>query len=315
MTTLLRCIRAAAALCLLGGCASMTYEAEEWRVAVPPGGEAHAVVRYIGLGAAAKDAASRTKMIEKIHKLAAAESPGSSYAPVLCNPQRKVYLEGSKLVLEESGSIRNPFTWFEQTGLNPAGWFSGSLKLSQKGDFVVKRGLEGNQQVIATDGRLVDEDTYTTILKGVVPFDLKGDTKWQRHEDQPNEEDVRSENLTLIMWPRAARTFYWKLSGRAFGKQWQALGDEYGKAYPAITRLKATEPEAASDTPPAKTMSPIEQLRAAAEKETLQQKAATNAPPAEAAPAQTNAPPAAAAPAQTNAPPAAAAPADDDTIK
>ena len=261
------------ATCLLGGCASLTYEAEEWRVAVPPEGNAHAIVRYIGLGTSTRDTSAREKMVAKIRTMAEAESPGSAYAPLLRNPQRKVYLEGDRIVLEESGDVHDPFTWFEQTGLNPVGWFSGSLKLAQKGNYVVKRGIEENQQILASDGRVVDEDTYTTILKNALPLEISTDTQWQRREGTRNDESVRDERLNLIMWPRVARTFYWRLSGRGFGKRWQSLATEYKEAHPDTPRQKA--PLEAQDVKPKATKAAAE--KAAAEKAAAEKAAAEKA--------------------------------------
>ena len=49
----------ALAVTLLSGCSTVSYQTEEWRVAVPEQGDARAVVRYIGIGTSSKDPAAR----------------------------------------------------------------------------------------------------------------------------------------------------------------------------------------------------------------------------------------------------------------
>jgi len=247
MTTMISSVwRAAsmATLALLCGCATLTYEAEEWRVAVPAQGDAHAVVRYIGLATPSATPATRDKLAAKIEDMARDTTPSSSFAPLRTVTGRKVYMEGGKIVLEEAGTLRNPFTWFNQSGLNPATWWSPAPELVRKEEFVVKRDIESPRKVIATDGRVVDEGTYTTILKSRLPVEISSDTKWQRQEDRPTEDDVRTQQAELIMWPRNARAFYWKISGPAFGKPSQLLSREY------VARVKPRRPAPAPPPEP-----------------------------------------------------------------
>lgn len=84
MTTMIAPVWRAASmgmLALLCGCATLTYEAEEWRVAVPAQGDAHAVVRYIGLATPSADTATRDKLAAKIEDMARDTTPSSSFAP------------------------------------------------------------------------------------------------------------------------------------------------------------------------------------------------------------------------------------------
>ncbi len=237
------------ALALLSGCATLSYESEEWRVAVPAEGDAHAVVRYIGLASPSTSAGTREKVAAKIEDMAKDATPGSAYAPLRTVSGRKVYMEGNKIVLEEAGTLRNPFTWLNQSGLNPATWWSSAPQLVRREEHVVKRDIESTRQVIASDGRVVDEDTYTTMLKDRLPIEISSDTKWQRQEDRPTEDDVVSEHAEFIVWPRNARAFYWKVSGPAFGKPKQLLTSEY------IARVKpgaaVPPPPPAEEPPPA----------------------------------------------------------------
>lgn len=247
MTTLLslaRCAAGIATLALLCGCATLTYEAEEWRVAVPARGDAHAVVRYIGMATPSVKPATRDKLAATIEDMAKDTTPGSAFAPLRSVTSRKVYMEGNKIVLEEAGTLRNPFTWFNQSGLNPATWWSPAPELVRKEEFIVMRDIESPRRVIATDGRVVDEDTYTSILKSRLPVEISSDTKWQRQEDRPTEDDVRAQQAELILWPRNARAFYWKISGPAFGKPQQSLSPEYiARVKPRVTAPPPPEPE------------------------------------------------------------------------
>lgn len=231
-------------LALLCGCATLTYEAEEWRVAVPAQGDAHAVVRYIGMATPSAKPATRDKLAAKIEDMAKDTTPGSAFAPLRSVTSRKVYMEGNKIVLEEAGTLRNPFTWFNQSGLNPATWWSPAPELVRKDEFIVMRDIESPRRVIATDGRVVDEDTYASILKSRLPIEISTDTKWQRQEDRPTEDDVRAQQAELILWPRNARSFYWKISGPAFGKPQQLLSREYvARVQPRVTAPPPPEPE------------------------------------------------------------------------
>lgn len=243
-----------AALALLCGCATLTYEAEEWRLAVPPKGDAQAVVRYIGLATPSTKPATREQLAATIEDMANDPTPSSAYAPLRTITSRKVYLEGNRIVLEEAGTLRNPFTWFNQSGLNPATWWSAAPALVRKNDFIVMRDIESPRRVIATDGRVVDEDTYTSMLKSRLPVDITSDTKWQRRENQPPEDDVRVPQAELILWPRHVRSFYWKISGPAFGQPHQWLTREYtARVKP---RIVAAPPPAPAPEPPV-TVTPL----------------------------------------------------------
>lgn len=228
---------------LLNGCATLTYEAEEWRIAVPAEGDAQAVVRYIGLATPSTDPGTREKLAARIEELAKEKEPGSAFAPLRTVSSRKVYVEGNRIVLEEAGTLRNPFYWINQSGLNPATWWSPAPELVRKEEFIVKRDIEDTQRVIATDGRVVDEDTYTTILKSRLPVEISTDTQWQRQEDRRIEDEVPPKQAELILWPRNARTFYWKLSGPAFGKPGQLLTREYMARVKPVAVVPAPPPE------------------------------------------------------------------------
>ncbi|MCX7848340.1 MAG: hypothetical protein N2595_09970 [bacterium] len=247
------------AMGIVGGCATLTYEAEEWRVAVPAEGDAQAVVRYIGLATRSEDPATREALAGRIEELAKETAPGSAFGPLRAVSTRKVYMEGNKIVLEETGTLRNPFNWFNQSGLNPATWWSPAPELVQKKEFIVMRDIESPRRVIATDGRVVDEDTYTRILKSRLPIEISTDTKWQRQEDRPTEEDVQAEQAQVILWPRNARTFYWKISGPAFGKPGQLLSREYVvRVKPKVEKAAPVEEVAGAPAPePKATVTPL----------------------------------------------------------
>jgi hypothetical protein len=220
----------AAALVLLpAGCASLSYEAEEWRI-VTDDDDAYAVVRYVGVSPVGRSAEAQLEAIERLQELAADSQPARPYTSMLQDAQRRVYIEGDRVVVEEAGRIRDPLSWFEQTGLNPLTWIEGSTRLSTKGDYVIKRGIADDRAILASNGRVVDEDMYERLTSR--PVELASDKLWQTRDDQRIEELQPMDYLELIVWPRGTKTFYWKLSGPAPGA---------GRALAA--ELRATEPE------------------------------------------------------------------------
>jgi hypothetical protein len=212
---------------LLIGCSTVTYQTEEWRMIVPEKGDARAVVRYVGVGTASTDPAARERAATRIKELAQDQQPSKPFAAPLKNVQRRVYMENDKIVLEESGTVPNPLTWGQQSGLNPFNWFSGQPKLVERGNYIVKRDVDDTGALLASDGRIVDEDTYTRLLRDGQPVGITTDTRWQRHEDEPLPDEVRRPRAEIIVWPRDARAFYWKQSGAGFDKSWQSLAREY----------------------------------------------------------------------------------------
>ncbi len=228
----------ALAAALLSGCSSVSYQTEEWRVAVPEQGDARAVVRYIGIGTTSKDPAAREKMAEKLKQLADEKRPASGFAPTLQNVRRRVYMEGDKLVLEETGTVPNPLSWQQQSGLNPLGWFSAGPSLITQGDHILKRDLDSNRNVLASDGKIMDEDTYTRNLRDKKPIGISTDTSWQRPAEQPVPDEMTLQEAEVIVWPRQARTFYWKVSGKGFKQSWQSLSREYEN----VAAVEATAP-------------------------------------------------------------------------
>ncbi len=241
---------AAAAALLLGGCATFTYESESWQVAAVSSDRADAIVRYVGMGVSSKNVERRAEMAERLKEMAADTSPSSPFTSQLRDARRKVYLEGDKIVLEESGTIRNPLSWFEQTGLNPLSWFTDPCDLSMSRRYIVKAGWDDDETLLATNGRVVDEDTYATLLAGRLPA-LRSDTQWQRPDELPLDEVARPERLEMIVWPREARMFYWKFSGPSFKKDWASLAPEFSDLMAdgaAVDRAKPpTEPDAEAE--------------------------------------------------------------------
>jgi len=241
----------ALALALLNACSSVSYQTEEWRVAVPEQGDARAVVRYIGIGTSSKDPAAREAMAEKLKLLADEKNPSKGFAPTLQNVRRRVYMEGDKLVLEETGTLPNPLSWQQQSGLNPLGWFSSSPSLVTKGDYILKRDIDSTRNVLASDGRIMDEDTYTRGLRDKKPIGISTDTSWQRQGDQPvQQDDMTLQAAEVIVWPRQARTFYWKVSGKGFEQAWQSLAHEYENVAAVETVVPATVTRASTTNAP-----------------------------------------------------------------
>jgi len=240
-------------LALLSSCSSVSYQTEEWRIAVPEQGDARAVVRYIGIGTSSKDPAAREKMAEKLKLLADEKRPTTGFAPTLQNVRRRVYMEGDKLVLEETGTLPNPLSWQEQSGLNPLGWFSSGPSLVTKGDYILKRDIDSTRNVIASDGQIMDEDTYTRGLRDKKPIGISTDTSWQRPAEQPVPDEMTLQEAEVIVWPRQARTFYWKVSGKGFQQAWQSLAREYENVAAVETVLPATVIRTSTTNAPAVT--------------------------------------------------------------
>ena len=249
--------RAALALALTGvllsSCSSVSYQTEEWRMAVPEQGDARAVVRYIGVGTNTKDPAAREKMAEKIKLLAEEKRPSKGFAPALRNVRRRVYMEGDKLVLEETGTLPNPLSWQEQSGLNPLDWFSSGPALVTKGDYILKRDIDSTRNVIASDGKVMDEDSYTRSLRDKKPLGISTDTSWQRPGEQPVPDETSMQPAEVIVWPRQARTFYWKVSGKGFKQSWQSLAHEYENVAAVETVLPVTVTRTSATNTPALT--------------------------------------------------------------
>jgi len=239
----------ALAVALLSGCSSVSYQTEEWRVAVPEQGDARAVVRYIGIGTNSKDPAAREQMAEKLKALAEEKNPTKGFAPTLQNVRRRVYMEGDKLVLEETGTLPNPLSWQQQSGLNPLGWFSSGPALITQGDHILKRDLDSNRNVLASDGKIMDEDTYTHGLRDKKPIGISTDTTWQRPSEQPVPDEMTLQEAEVIVWPRQARTFYWKVSGKGFKQSWQSLVPEYENVAAVETVVPGTVTRSATNAP------------------------------------------------------------------
>lgn len=215
------------AIALLTGCSSFTYESQSWRIAEVSDSSAEVTVRYVGVGATSKDISKRAEKARELIELASDKEPGSPITSKLKNVRRKVYLEGDKIVMEETGTIRNPLSWFEQTGLNVFSWFYDPIDLSLSGRYIVKSGWDDSDVLLATNGRVVDENTYATLLNGRMPLAIGGDTQWRRDEPLSLVDLSERDSMQVIVWPSAARMFYWKFSGPAFNKDWQSLAPEF----------------------------------------------------------------------------------------
>ena len=148
----------------------------------------------------------------------------------------------NKIVMEETGTIRNPLSWFEQTGLNIFSWFNDPIDLSLSGRYIVKSGWDDSDVLLATNGRVVDENTYATLLNGKMPLAIGGDTQWRRDEPLSLEDLSERDSMQVIVWPSAARMFYWKFSGPAFNKDWQSLAPEFTDLLEA-SKKKTAKPE------------------------------------------------------------------------
>jgi len=220
----------AAVIFILAGCSTpFTYESVEWRVAVDAPENASAVVRYNGIGVNSKNEEERKKAVEELKKIADDKNPSSPITSELTDASRKVFIEDGRIVIEESGKIRNPLSWFVQTGLNPFSWFDDEVNLTINRNHIIKNIESAQGEVLATSGQVMDEDTYETILKGekMIPMDLNRDTQWQRRDREPIEEAVFRQRLQVIVWPSSSKSFYWKFRGPASGKEWQSLAEEF----------------------------------------------------------------------------------------
>ncbi len=214
---------------ILTGCSTpFTYDSVEWRIAVDGPEAASAFVKYDGIGVNSKNEVVREKALEELKEFAADENPKNLFTTGLFDATRKVYTEDNKIVIEEIGKIKNPLSWFVQTGLNPLSWFDDSVNLTINRNHIIKNVETADGKVIATSGQLMDGDTFETILKGqkLVPLDLNRDVDWQTDDFGNEQIDFRKE-LQVIIWPKAAKSFYWKFSGTAVGKEWQSLAEEY----------------------------------------------------------------------------------------
>ncbi len=231
----------AAGLFLLAGCSTYTYETQSWRIAEANEDSADVIVRYFGIGSTSKDVNKRAEKAKEIIELAADKNPKSPITPRLKNAHRKVYLQDGKVVIEEMGTIRNPLSWFEQTGLNIFTWFNDPIDLSIVGRYIVKSADDGNNILLATNGRVIDEDIFSSsILKLDTPLAIGGDTVWQRSEPRDISDLSEPEKRQLIVWPRASRLFYWKFSGPAYNKKWQNLAPEVSAIINSMNEISTT---------------------------------------------------------------------------
>ena len=238
-------------VCLLNACApKLTYEAQEWRVATISSEDASVVVRYVGVVSPLTNAASRQKVAAGLRDFIADTTPSTPYTPRLHNATRKAYVEGDKLVVEESGIMNNPLSWSEQSGLNPFLWFRPSLGLTERDNHISKRGIAPDQVIIASNGNMVDNGTYNARYATVAAIDGGS------YDRAPSETYADASRIEVIVWPGGANHFYWKLSGPGYEKNWQSLAPEL---------RKMPQPETIAQPPqPAETEQPAEQ--AAAEK-------------------------------------------------
>ena len=109
---------------ILTGCSTpFTYESVEWRIAVDGPEDASAFVKYNGIGVNSKKEEVRKKAIEELKEFVADENPDTPFTSGMFDVTRKVYTEDNRIVIEETGKIKNPLSWFVQTGLNPLAWF------------------------------------------------------------------------------------------------------------------------------------------------------------------------------------------------
>lgn len=209
------------------GCASFTYQEEEWRVAIVDNTQSDVTVRYSGVGTTSTDPDTRRARLERL-RTAVADNSGPVFTPRLRNVSRRLYQEDGVLVLEESGTMRNPLSWFAQTSMNPLYWFNDPLNLAIRGNMVVKRDIDKNRQILASNGHVTDETTFQTIHLRNVPFELGSDRAWQLRDEEPVDREIREpQELRLIVWPDEARFFYWKFSGPSFGNDGVSLLPEY----------------------------------------------------------------------------------------
>lgn len=223
---------------LFTGCSSFTYENQSWRVAEVSDSSADVIVRYIGIGVTSKNINERAEKAKELIELANEESPVDPITPKLRDASRRVFVQDGKIVVEESGTVRNPLSWFEQTGLNVLNWFYDPIDLSISGRYIIKSGWGDPDILLATNGRVTDEDTFASSRLSIsTPLAIGGDTQWLRDEPLGLTDLAEREKHQIIVWPRASRLFYWKLSGPAFNKDWQSLAPEF------IELIKETKTE------------------------------------------------------------------------
>jgi len=228
---------------LFTGCSSFTYENQSWRVAEVSDSSADVIVRYIGVGVTSKNIEKRAGKAKKLIELANEKPPVDPITPKLRNASRKVFVQDGKIVVEESGTMRNPLSWFEQTGLNVLNWFYDPIDLSISGRYIIKSGWGDPDILLATNGRVTDEDTFASSRLSInTPLAIGGDTQWLRDEPLGLTDLAAREKHQIIVWPRASRLFYWKLSGPAFNKDWQSLAPEF------IALMKETQTELKTET-------------------------------------------------------------------
>lgn len=236
LASLVPCAGLALALLPLAGCSSYTYQAQEWRVTAV-GDDAQVSVRYTGIGAATTNPVERAEALDKVEQLAADVHPSSPLTPSLRNVTRKVYVEGNSLIIEETGTRSNPLSWLQQ--LNMAN------DLSVRSEHIVLKDIGEDRIVLASNGRVLDEDTYTRLFRNTrMPVNLGTDTRWMREGETRPDEIAQDETLQVIVWPREARMFYWKLSSPSYKdyRPWYSLAPDY---------LAHRQVHAAVDTPPA----------------------------------------------------------------
>jgi len=250
----------AASVLMLAGCSTFTYETQSWRVAETSENSADVIVRYVGVGTSSKDVNDRVEKAKEIIELAADKNPDDPITPRLRNAHRKVFIQDDKVIIEETGTIPNPLSWFEQTGLNIFTWFNDPIDLAIVNRYIVKSGWDEDEVLLATNGRVIDEDIFSSsILRLNTPLAIGGDTVWQRSEPRDIVDLAEPERRQLIIWPRASRLFYWKFTGPAFNSSktsddgktviynWQSLAPEVSAL---INSMK--EPQATNKTDKAK---------------------------------------------------------------
>ena len=228
---------------LFTGCSSFTYENQSWRVAEISDNSAEVIVRYIGIGVSSKNIGIRAEKAKKLVELADEIPPVDPITPKLRDASRKVFVQDGKIVIEESGTMRNPLSWFEQTGLNVLNWYYDPIDLSISGRYIIKSGWGDPDILLATNGRVTDEDTFASSRLSIdTPLAIGGDTQWLRDEPAGLSDLAEREKHQIIVWPSASRLFYWKLSGPAFNKDWQSLAPEF------IALMKEKRTELKNDT-------------------------------------------------------------------
>jgi len=213
---------------LFTGCSNFTYETQSWRIAETSGNSADVIVRYVGIGATSKNIEKRAEKARKLVEFASDKGSIDPITPKLRNASRKVFIQDGKVVVEETGTMRNPLSWFEQTGFNVLNWFYDPIDLSISGKYIVKSGWEDSTILLATNGRVTDENTFASSrLRIDTPLAIGGDTQWRRDVPMEAADFSVPEKRQVIVWPSASKIFYWKVSGPAFNKDWQSLAPEF----------------------------------------------------------------------------------------